>query len=160
MDKIDLKGMSVKELLLTHGEILKELNRRNVTRTKNNPVGDYAEWLVTTLLGYQLQTNSNSGFDALGTDGTRYQVKARRVTAKNKSRQLGVIRNLNTDCFDKLIALIFTEDFTLDTALVIPREIIADYATYRQHANGHVLHLRGKILLDDRVESIAHLLKI
>ena len=67
----------------------KIVKRRGVVRTKNNPVGDYAEWLVTTTFGLALAGKSSAGFDATDDDGTTYQIKARRVTPDNPSRQLG-----------------------------------------------------------------------
>ena len=37
------------ELMNMYAEILAELNSRNVVRTYNSPVGDYAEWLVAEM---------------------------------------------------------------------------------------------------------------
>ena len=130
-----------------------------MVRTKKTPGGEYAEWLVSTLMGFELASNSNSGFDATDNNGSRYQIKARRITPDNKSRQLGVIRNLKDADFDKLIAVIFDKDYSVEIALMIPHEIIEEYASYRERVNGHVLHLRGKILSDSRVVDITNRLK-
>lgn len=46
------------KLMNAHAEILAELNSRNVVRTYNSTVGDYAEWLVTETLGFVLEYNS------------------------------------------------------------------------------------------------------
>lgn len=154
-----VKKLAVRELLQLHGSILSELKKRNVVRTMNNPVGDYAEWLISSMLGFELQNNSNVGYDAVSPDGLRYQIKARRVTEKNRSRQLGVIRNLEVKPFDRLIALIFREDYSLDCCADIPHDVVTEYATYRPHVNGHVMHLRGKILQDERISFIDQLLR-
>ena len=92
---IHTEKLSTSELLLDYVQIMDELRARNVIRTSNNPVGDYAEWLVASCLGLRLETSSTSGYDA--TDAAsriKYQIKARRVTKRNNSRQLGAIRNL------------------------------------------------------------------
>ena len=52
------------ELMNMYAEILAELNSRNVVRTYNSPVGDYAEWLVAEKLGFVLEHNSQKGYDA------------------------------------------------------------------------------------------------
>jgi hypothetical protein len=154
-----LKTLSVKELLQFHHAVLEELKNRKICRTKNNPVSDYAEWLVSTMMGLQLTANSNHGHDAIDSEQKRYQIKCRRVTPDNKSRQLGVIRNLENKAFDVLIVVIFNHEYTIDCAVMMPHEVIADYAAYRKHVNGHILHLRGKILQDNRVLDIKHRLK-
>jgi len=38
--------MSEIELLQTHAAVIDELLRRKVVRTRNNPIGDYTEWLL------------------------------------------------------------------------------------------------------------------
>ena len=42
----DFEQMSEIELLQTHGLVIGELLRRGVVKTRNNPIGDYTEWLV------------------------------------------------------------------------------------------------------------------
>lgn len=159
MEKDTLKNLSVRELLITHAAILEELKQRKIIRTKNNPVGDYAEWLVSTMMGYELQTNSNSGFDAKGPDGIRYQIKARYITPNNPSKQLGVIRNLSDENFDQLVAVLFDKDYSVSYAAMIPHGIIKEYASYQERVNGHMLHLRGKLLEDEKVIDITDRLK-
>lgn len=61
---MNIKNKSSVELMNLYAEILAELNRRNVVRTYNSPVGDYAEWLVAEKLGLVLEHNSQKGYDA------------------------------------------------------------------------------------------------
>ena len=51
----ELNEMSVIELLRTHGAVIDELTRRNVVKTRNNPVGDYEEWLVGQRMELEIQ---------------------------------------------------------------------------------------------------------
>ena len=156
---IKLESLSNKELLRLHGQVLMELKGRSIVKTANNPIGDYAEWLVSKSLDYTLQRNSNSGFDALDKDGNKIQIKARRITTANKSTQLSAIRNLEAHDFDYLIAILFDENYELLKALKIPHAAVHDYSVYRKHVNGFILFLRGPLLSDPRIEDVTELLR-
>jgi len=151
---MDLREQSIQELLQLHAAILDELKRRKVVRTKNNPVGDYTEWLVSKSLGLELTNNSAAGYDGIDPDGRRIQIKGRRITPSNKSRQLSAIRKLAEKQFDDLAAVIFDENYQIVDAVLIPHEVIDEYASYREHVNAHIVHLRGAILSDPRVKDI------
>jgi len=137
----DWSLLSIPALLATHSQILDELRKRAVVRSKNNPTGDYTEWLVSQKLGLQLETNSARGYDATDSKGVRYQIKGRRVTPDNRSTQLGVIRNLQGNDFDFLIAVVFDASWQVRVAAKIPHNVIAQVASFRKHVNGHVMHL-------------------
>lgn len=83
----DLEKLSEIELLQLHASIIDELKRREVVRTKNNPIGDYTEWLVAKALNLQLARNSSAGYDGEDINGIKYQIKGRRISPGNKSRQ-------------------------------------------------------------------------
>lgn len=159
MNLPDFTELTVAELLSTHSAVLDELRHRNVIRSKNNPTGDYAEWLVSTALGLTLESNSAKGFDATDSRGLRYQIKSRRVTPENRSTQLGVIRNLNGKDFDFLVAVIFTADWKVRYAAKIPQQVVPLLATYRPHVNGHVMHLRPSVFDNPSVEDVSHELR-
>lgn len=91
---MNLADLSISELLKLHAAAIDELKNRGVLRTKNNPVGDYAEWLVSSAFNLTLANNSAAGHDAESSDGKKIQIKSRRITENNRSKQLGVIRNL------------------------------------------------------------------
>ncbi|WP_286339103.1 hypothetical protein [Ferrimonas sp. YFM] len=158
-DYLELRDFPIKKLLKLQSTVIEELKRRKVVRTKNNPVGDYAEWLVAKNLGLELAKNSSAGHDGVDSDGTKIQIKGRRITSDNHSRQLGAIRRYADKDFDQLIAVIFDEDYEVIDAVQIPHEVVGEYASYRAHVNAHILHLRGPLLTDSRVKCIKHLLK-
>lgn len=149
-----LNALNNLELLSLHSEILTQLRFRGVIRTKNNPVGDYAEWLVSNALGMTLLSNSSAGADAIDADGLKVQIKARRVTPDNPSRQLSALRNYESADFDYLTAVIFDETYNILDAYKIPHEVIRDYARHSDHVNAHIVNLKGAILADPRVTSI------
>lgn len=90
---MNLSEMSVLNPLKLLSSIIDELKRREVVRTKNNPLGDYTEWLVSKALELKLSSNSSAGYDALDKNDLRIQIKGRRITPENESRQLSAIRN-------------------------------------------------------------------
>ena len=133
-------------LMNQYAAVLITLNERGVIRTYNSPVGDFAEWLVSQKLGLRLEKNSARGLDATGSDGLRYQIKCRWERTDfptPQSRELGVIRSLEKNQFDFLIAVIFDSHFQVRAAYQIPHEIIPRYAVYRRHVNGHILLADG-----------------
>ena len=156
----ELTSLSIAELLTTHSAILSELEQRGVLRSKNNPTGDYGEWLVSNALGFKLAGNSAKGYDATDELGLKYQIKCRRVTPSNSSTQLSVIRNLECGDFDFLIAVIFDERWEVMRAAKIPHSSIQKIASYREHVNGHVMHLRPSVFAEAVVENIADKLGI
>ncbi|MDK9559134.1 hypothetical protein QQF73_15985 [Marinobacter sp. M216] len=151
---MQLTDLSVKELLQLQVSATNELKARGVVRTQNNPLGDYTEWLVARALNLELQANSKAGYDGVGKDGLRVQIKGRRVTPTNNSRQLSAIRKYAEKDFDVLAAVIYDERFNIIEALLIPHEVVGEYASYRKHVNAHILILKGPILIDPRVQSI------
>ena len=158
MAKFDWKVLTVPELLQCFADILDELKERKVVRTRNNPVADYAEWLLTQQLGLLLERNSRRGYDATDQNGKRYQVKSRRLDRTNQSKQLSVIRNLDANEFDYLVGILFNRGFTVKEAYKIPRGVIRKHARFSRHQNGHILHLQGELLTAPGVEDIAEVL--
>ncbi len=153
----NFKKYSTEELFNDYAGIINELRGRKIIRTSNNPSADYAEKLVADTLGLDLMPPSNLGFDAINKkSNVRYQIKARRVTIFNKSRQLGVIRNLDKKEFDYLIAVIFDEFFHIKECYQIPFELIKKYSRYSEHQHGHILILRGEILKDKKIQNITN----
>jgi hypothetical protein len=158
-DKDNLKELSPVQLLRNHFKVIEQLKSLDVIRTSNNPVSDYAEWLVHKKMGFKLTGNSTRGVDARDKKGKKYQIKARHLTSPSTSRQLGVIRDLKSKLFDALIVVMFDRDYNIDSAYEIPHGIIEKYARYSKHQNGHILIMRGDILTDKRVKKINNLLK-
>lgn len=155
MSPADFSKKTITELLETHSRVLDELKQRQVIRSKNNPTGDYAEWLVASKLCLVLEKNSAKGFDAKDLQGLRYQIKGRRVTSDNKSTQLGVIRDLDGGDFDFLVAIVFDEAWQVRSAAKIPHKVVSLFATYRPHVNGHIMHLRPSVFDHPLVEDIS-----
>lgn len=140
-----LAQMPAAELLRLHAQIGEELRARGVVRSANNPTGDLAEHLFCAAFGWAQAPNSERGFDAVGPDGTRYQIKGRRVHRRNPSRQLSAIRDLAGGHFDVLAGVIFDDDFCVVRAALIPRGVVEGRSTYVSHTNSHKFILREDV---------------
>ena len=142
-----LAAASVSELLCGFGTILEELRSREIVRSANNPVSDYAEILFSRAYRWHRGNNSIAGFDATDENGIRYQIKARRLTRHNGSRQLGALRKMNAPAppFDHLAGVLFKEDFQVIRAAIIPFNIVRTQCTYVTHSNSWRFLLRDRI---------------
>ena len=152
----DLETLSEVELLQTHSAVITELRRRGVVSTKNNPIGDYTEWLVCNRLELCPLKKNQAASDAIDKSGTRYQIKGRCSDAK--SVQFSPIRNLDRHGFDFVIAVVFDEDYSVRFAAKIQYATVPKLVRYQAHTNSHLLHLTLNALEEDGVEDISHIL--
>lgn len=106
---MDWSQLDDEQLLGAYCSLMAELKDRGVVRSSNNPVADYTETLVSRALGLSFESQSQAGYDARGADGTRYQIKGRRLTSHNKSTQLSALRNLANRPFDTLAAVAYSQ---------------------------------------------------
>ena len=142
---IDVKNVSVDQLLRAYGSILDELRRREIVRSSNSPLSDYAELLFCKAFGWTREQNSASGHDARDAQGLRYQIKARRLTRYNSSRQMSAIRNLDRLPFDHLAGLLVNEDFQVLRAAVVPIAVIRERSVHVTHTNSWKFLLRDDV---------------
>ena len=146
MRNFDFSKENDSKLLAAYSELMEELRRRNMIRTNNNPVADYAEKVAVERLSLKQVGKEQKGFDAVDAQGYRYQIKGRRITKHNSSRQLSVIRNLSERLFDYLIAVIFDESFKVEGIWKIPYEFVKEHSKLSEHQNGHILYAKPEIL--------------
>ena len=145
MNPIDLEEMQSPALLSLQAAVMDELHRRGVLRTSNNPSGDLGEYLFCNAFGWKQAANSMANVDAVCAKGVRYQIKARRITTRNKSRQLSAIRDLEDSRFDFLAAVLFAADYAVVRAAIIPHEIVTNRADFVKRTNSHKFILRDDI---------------
>jgi len=151
---MDWHSFTDQQLLGLYSELMGEMRTRNMIRSSNNPVADYTENLVSKSLGLELAGQSTSGHDAIDTSGIRYQIKGRRLTPQNPSTQLSAIRNLQSNPFDLLAAVVFNPDFSVSYAALIPIEIVKELGRYTAHTNSHTFLFKRIVLEDPRVQTI------
>lgn len=157
---MNLDFLSVDDIMELYANVLNELNKRNIIRTFNSPVGDYAEWIIADKLNLKLESNSQKGFDAVDIQkGTRYQIKSRWERDNTKKRIFNVIRNYDENQFDYLILVIFDQKFKVKEAYKVPHDIIIKYIPYNKHQNGYVVSLSSSLINDANVKDIMYLFK-
>lgn len=158
-DEIDLSGRTVAGLLRLFSAVMKELRLRGVVRSSNNPTADYAEYLVCKALKLDLAVKSTRGYDAVDSTEQRYEIKGRRLTPQNQSRQLSVIRGLDQEHFHYLAGVLFNEDFSIQRACLVPWARVGQEARYRKHVNGWILLLRDALWDQPGVQDITERLR-
>ncbi len=141
-----LSDMNNQQLLILYSNVMEELRNRDIIRSGNNPVADYAEKVAVEKLKLNRAGKEAKGFDASDNLGNYYQIKGRRITKYNNSRQLGVIRNLDDKLFNYLIAVFFYEDFTVKEIWKIPHSFIKANSTFSSLQNGYILIANNNIL--------------
>lgn len=160
MSEQRINELTTDQLLFSFAEILETLRDRGIVRSANNPVADYAEWLLQKVLSLRLAKNSTAGYDAIDPQGRRYEIKARRFTRRGKTTHFSAMRGLENNHFDYLAAVVFRQDFTVERACLIPFEVVRQQAVYRSHVNGWFLYMRDDLWNAEGVEDITQRIKM
>ena len=154
----DLQTASLADLFTLYGHILDELEDRGVVRTRNQPLGDYAEWLTwRALIGKQSSNKAEKAYDVTADlsadllagrgpdagrhDGARIQVKSRSVSPKPRAGQLQT-SPFHAEGFDYL-ALVLHEaaDYAVRQASLLPLKTVLAYAKPASARRDDVLRL-------------------
>ena len=139
------------ELLRDWSMIMRELRRRDIIRTNNNPVGDIAEAIVAEYYQGQRGSFSQAGWDVKTATAERIQVKAMRQTSETKRRNLSPIRDRE---YDVVVVVVFDEDFVVTEGLRITREVVEELFPHRAHVNGRVIIVTQTLRQDPRVQHL------
>ena len=151
---MNLSELTPMQLLAFHAKLTDELRDRGITRSSNNPTGDLAEYLFCKGFGWTQAGNSHANVDAVASDGKRYQIKGRRLTRHNKSRQLSAIRDLHGGHFDFLAGVLFNEDYSVFRAALIPHSVALDRCTFVELTNSHKFMLRDDVWNAEGVQDV------
>ena len=104
--------------------------------------------LFCKAFGWKRTEDAASGYDAIDQQGTRYLIKARRITPtdpKRQSRQLSAIRNLDNLPFDFLAGLLVDENFQVIRAALVPVGVVWRLAIYVAYTNSWRFLLRDSV---------------
>lgn len=128
-----------------------DLHRRGV---KLWHAGDFSEILVAAAIGgTRARSNVQRGYDVLGLDGKRWQVKAMVNRPGNVRTSVGWLR---PETFDMLAIVYFAEDMRSVQAWTAPADIVAEYAQSHDPDRGaHRLTLTKRFRSDPRVRELA-----
>lgn len=150
---------SILGLLRVYNTILLELRATGAIRSNNNPVADFAEHLFCEAFDWTLATKSTKGHDATSSDGIRFEIKARRLSNENGSRQLSAIRDLDGQHFDYLAGVLFEPDFSVYRAAIIPWKVVVDRANHVQSTNSAKFLLRDDVWEIPNVQDVTERLR-
>jgi hypothetical protein len=133
-EAMDFSNVTFLELLALQARVADELRTRGITRSSNNPTGDLAEYLFCKAFGWKQAGNSNANVDAIVADGTIIGIrsKAAESLGYNNPCQLSAIRDLGGLHFDFLAGVLFSEDYTVMRAAIIPRAVAVERASFRR----------------------------
>lgn len=156
---MEIEGLSTRDLLTLHGQVMRALRAQGILRSANNPLADYAEWLCERALRVSLVKKSTRGYDAIDAAGYKYEIKARRVTPENSSRQLSAIRGLEHSHFDFLVGVLFDTNFNVMRGALIPRPVVVRLARPAKHTNSMRFILRDSVWGEPGVEDVTSQLR-
>jgi hypothetical protein len=142
----------LQELWLKYNEYSNKLAQA-LGRT-SNIVGEYAEHLAHRHYGGKLLEVSGASADIEAPDGTKYQVKSRRVKG-TPTTQLNVIRSWE---FDYLVVILFDARGYVKKALQVPVAVAKELAAPNSHQNGWVITTTQGFLSDPRSKDITSFL--
>lgn len=144
---------SIAELLEDWAAVMRELRRRDVVRTNNNPAGDIAEAIVAAHYGGERGSFSEKGWDVKTTDGERVQVKAIRVTVENSGRRRNLSPIRDAD-YDTVVVVILDDGFRVTEGLRFSRAVVEELFPHREYINGRVITLTRKLQDHPDVERV------
>ena len=116
----------------------------------SNIVGEYAEYLANEYYRGCLLKVSGASADIKTADGTRYQVKSRKISG-SPTTQLNVIRSWD---FDFLVVILFIETGEVYKAIEIPMSVAQEYAKRVERQGGCVITTSRAFLTDVRGKDI------
>ncbi len=140
------------EILKVWTGAMDELQKRNVIRTANNPIGGLAEAIVFEHFGGERGSFNQKAWDIRTEAGERIQVKALRRAGERQRRNLGAIRDSD---YDSVVVVMFNAAFELTNAVKFPpRELVEETFQVRAHVNGRIVRLSDTFLRHPQVETL------
>ena len=142
------KNETIEDMWIRYNEYSKKICGA-LGRTSNT-VGEYAEYLAQKLYGGKLVNISGASVDIVSHDGTRYQVKSRKV--KNSlTTQLNVIRSWD---FDYLVVILFDVNGLIVKGLEVPVAVAREYGVKNEHQNGWIITTSKSFITEKRSKDI------
>lgn len=130
-EKFNKKFLKTQELLIKYGELLTEMKKEDIIRTKNL-VGDSGECLVVNyycnnpnLPNLILTPPSNKDYDAISENGLKYTIK----TTSMKMTGMFHIKRTESKQFDFIIIVRFNKAYQLIQIIELTWD---DFLKYRQ----------------------------
>ncbi len=153
---MELDGLSTRALLRLYADILTELIRRGVVRSRNAPAGDLAEYLVAIAFGGELAPPSEKSWDVRVGD-RHLQVKVRLIAASDRrSHSYSPFRSWNFDAC--VFVLLDAHTYDVVRAVEVPVAGVQELAREVRWVKGFRIGTRADLrLIDGAVDRTTNL---
>ena len=156
MDFSSIKGV---ELILTYGDLIKDMKRQKLIRSKN-VVGDLGEFLVIDyynktkgLPNLQFAPPSTKNIDAISKNGERYSIKC---TSTNTT---GTFWGITKDCnisevkqaFEYVVIIKLDDTFQPLLILEMDWETFFKHKNWHSRMNAYNLHITNSLINDSKI---------
>ena len=142
----------VRELLRIIDAAMSGLLELKAVRTRNLPVGDIAELLVSACLDLTLAETIQPGFDATDSSGTRYQIKG--IKSPGRLRSSPIRQPYD---FEFVIVVIFDHGYTVRSVVKIPRDVLfttQGLMQWSKRLNAYQVVWKESITYNDGIENL------
>ena len=137
---IDVRSLTARELLRLSADVVTELIRRDVLRSRNAPAGDLAEYLVAKAFHGELAAPSVKSWDVQARD-RKLQVKCRLVDPDN--RRYESFSPFRSWTFDACIFITLDcHTYDIIRAVEVPMAVVKAIAQETPWVNGHRVSVR------------------
>lgn len=146
------------QLLLLDRTIKTRLKELGVSKSRVNPIGEYAEYLVASAFNGKRMPNAKEGHDITLKDGSRIEVKGRIFEGRRVPLSDIKDSTIKNETFDFLAYVVFNEDMTVRYGLKVPFAEFLCLAKYSEPSNGTPkwrFHAYPKHLDNPRVTNIS-----
>lgn len=135
--------MTTRQLLRLYAEILTELVRRGVIRSRNAPAGDLAEHLVRIAFGGELAPKSEKSWDVRA-GGRLLQVKARLIAADDRrSHTYSPFRSWGFDAC--VFVILDAHSYEIVSAIEVPVAGVQELAKESAWVKGYRIGTRSNL---------------
>lgn len=153
---------SPKKLLQVYEAVKNRLYELEISTNHTDPVGQYAEYLVSKLYDAKKTTNATAGCDLISHDNKRIEVKGR-VSRKDGYVPKTTFRESNVidETFDYLVYVVFDPDYNVKMAFGMTIDTfksLAEVVYYKNSTPKRILKASAKILENDEVDDLTSLL--
>jgi hypothetical protein len=155
----DLDSLTAPQLLALYVRLLDAMRTRGMIHS-GKVVGEYAEALVCRALGLEAAPGGTEGYDALDPqNGERYQIKARRLTAKARDAGMGPFRGLDQAPFDWFVGVVLDNDFHVVRVIKVPHAVVVAVARLVAYDGSHRITVGPHLLRRSDVTDVTGLVQ-
>lgn len=142
---VDLADLTTRQLLRLYADLLTELVRRQVVRSRNAPAGDLAEYPVHLAYGGELAPPSEKSWDVRTPDGRLLQVKARLIAdGDRRSHNYSPFRSWGFDAC--LFLLLDAHTYDVVQAVEVPVAVVQELARETAWVRGSRVSTRAPLV--------------